>query len=631
MSARTQIPAKQNNPSRTVAFPARDALYLSSSEKTFANDELLPSLPVPPLNQTISKYLDSVKSHVTEEEFMRTEEIAQNFQNGIGEDLHAKLLQKATSERNWLEKWWENIAYLSQRTPLIPLCSMSGFTNMGNVWAPTAGSQMERAALYMHFQLQFWKILRKEQLKPHNSHNVPWSMHQFRRYFNTVRIPGESIDRLECFFHTELEEPMSPTHLVILHGGHIFTFDAVDEYGDILTPPELQLQFQRIQDWCNENSPGASVGALTLADRSTWAKNREWLLKLNPENKLHMETIDTALGIVVLDDAEPTDLTGICTQTLAGDALNRWADKSISSIVFKNGTFGLISDHTPFDGLVPVVVNHFVYSSLTECGGIWRGNKNVGRDLLPPRRLDFHIDDHIKIAIEDSKRMYQTTVADCDITVGCFTEYGKAFLKQHNFHPETYAQFALQLAYYTMHGRPAPTYVTAATRQFYHGRTETMRSCFPEVIQWAHAMIEDKISSNEKLRLMQAAANKFKSLMKDCSENKGCDRHLLGLYMMAIDEGMEVPQLFLDSSWSKSGGSGNFILSTSCVGFTPLGGCVMPMKENGYGSFYNIEDNRFTFTVSAFNRCPETNAAKFFQHIELSLKNMKHLLVSAKL
>ncbi|PRD25624.1 UNVERIFIED_CONTAM: Peroxisomal carnitine O-octanoyltransferase [Trichonephila clavipes] len=352
MSARSQIPAKQNNASHTIAFPARDALYLSSSEKTFANDELLPSLPVPSLSETVSKYLDSVKGLVTENEFMRTTEIAQNFQNGIGEELHAKLLQKAVSERNWLpkrlmfqlEKWWENVAYLSQRTPLIPLCSMSGFTNMGNVWPPTAGTQMERAALLLHFQLQFWKILRKEQLKPHNSHNVTWSMHQFRRYFNTVRVPGETTDKLECFFHTELEEPMSPTHLVILHGGHIFTFDAVDEYGDILTPPELQLQFQRIEDWCKENAPGASVGALTLADRTTWAKNRKWLLKLNPENELHMETIDTALGIVVLDEAEPADLTGVCTQTLTGDALNRWADKSISCIVFKNGTFGLISD-----------------------------------------------------------------------------------------------------------------------------------------------------------------------------------------------------------------------------------------------------------------------------------------------
>jgi len=33
--------------------------FLSDDEKTFQHDESLPSLPVPPLQQTLSKYLDS--------------------------------------------------------------------------------------------------------------------------------------------------------------------------------------------------------------------------------------------------------------------------------------------------------------------------------------------------------------------------------------------------------------------------------------------------------------------------------------------------------------------------------------------------------------------------------------------
>jgi len=42
--------------------------------------------------------------------------------------------------------------------------------------------------------------------------------------------------------------------------------------------------------------------------------------------------------------------------------------------------------------------------------------------------------------------------------------------------------------------------------------------------------------------------------------------------------------------WSVvSGGGGNFILSTSCVGYTPVVGCVAPMCRDGYGFFYSIE------------------------------------------
>lgn len=37
-----------------------------------------------------------------------------------------------------------------------------------------------------------------------------------------------------------------------------------------------------------------------------------------------------------------------------------------------------------------------------------------------------------------------------------------------------------------------------------------------------------------------------------------------------------------------SGGSGNFILSTSCLGFGVSMGCTPPMCLNGYGVFYRI-------------------------------------------
>lgn len=630
MSARPQFQEKQVNPKQS-APSLRDSLYVSNSEKTFANDELLPSLPVPSLKQTIEKYLDSVKPVVTAEEYLKTQRIAEEFVNGIGKKLHAKLLQRSIEQRNWLEKWWEEIAYLTQRTSLLPLCSMAGITNMADVWPMHNESQIPRAALYMYFIVQFWKLIREERLKPHSSQNTPWTMHQFRRYFNTVRIPGEIIDRLETHFHTESEEPTTPTHIIVMHKRHIFSFDALDEYGDILTPPELELQLQRIKNWCAKNGPGASVGSLTVDDRTTWAKNREWLLQIHPENEMHMETINTALFVFVLNDGEPTTSSDILRVTLCGDSANRWADKSLTCLMNENGTVGVISDHTPFDGLVPVVGGHFAYLSLKECGGVWTGPQTVERDLLPPRRLEFHLDDHIKSAIEESRKMYQIMVDDADVFCDSFTQYGKSFLKSYTFHPETYAQLALQLAYYTMHGKPAPTYVTAATRQFYHGRTETMRSCFTEILDWVHAMVEDKNSPREKLNLMQIAADKFKSLMKDCTESRGCDRHLLGLYMISVEEGIMVPELFTDDSWIKSGGSGNFVLSTSCCGYTVVGGGVMPMKENGYGTFYNIENNRFTFTVTAFNRCPETSAAKFFHHIERALISMQHLLVSSKL
>ena len=40
-----------------------------------------------------------------------------------------------------------------------------------------------------------------------------------------------------------------------------------------------------------------------------------------------------------------------------------------------------------------------------------------------------------------------------------------------------------------------------------------------------------------------------------------------------------------------SGGAGNFILSSSFVGFTTVYGGVAPMCKNGYGVIYRIQDD----------------------------------------
>lgn len=42
------------------------------------------------------------------------------------------------------------------------------------------------------------------------------------------------------------------------------------------------------------------------------------------------------------------------------------------------------------------------------------------------------------------------------------------------------------------------------------------------------------------------------------------------------------------SLFSPSGGGGNYVLSTSLTGYTPIGGGVGPMVPDGYGVFYNI-------------------------------------------
>lgn len=72
---------------------------------TFDYDEMLPNLPVPTLEHTIERYLDSVKPFAeSQEEYNQTEKLAYTFLIGEGAVLHEKLLHHASRHRNWVNK-----------------------------------------------------------------------------------------------------------------------------------------------------------------------------------------------------------------------------------------------------------------------------------------------------------------------------------------------------------------------------------------------------------------------------------------------------------------------------------------------------------------------------------------------
>ena len=49
--------------------------------------------------------------------------------------------------------------------------------------------------------------------------------------------------------------------------------------------------------------------------------------------------------------------------------------------------------------------------------------------------------------------------------------------------------------------------------------------------------------------------------------------------------------MFPVNDFFTSGGGGNFELSTSFVGYTPVFGGVAAMTNDGYGCFYHMEQN----------------------------------------
>ena len=89
------------------------------------------------------------------------------------------------------------------------------------------------------------------------------------------------------------------------------------------------------------------------------------------------------------------------------------------------------------------------------------------------------------------------------------------------------------------------------------------------------------------------AHNKHDNLKLEASENRGCDRHFLGLRAIAHSLDIESPKIFKDISWKKSGGEENFLISSSCLGFSDTYGGCLPMCHDGYGIFYRVGDDGY--------------------------------------
>uniref|UniRef100_A0AAA9SDI4 Peroxisomal carnitine O-octanoyltransferase n=1 Tax=Bos taurus TaxID=9913 RepID=A0AAA9SDI4_BOVIN len=430
-------------------------LAKSTEERTFQYQDSLPSLPVPSLEESLKKYLESVKPFANEEEYKNTEAIVWKFQNGIGEKLQQKLLQRAKGRRNWLEEWWLNVAYLDVRIPSQLNVNFGGpASHIEHYWPPKEGTQLERGSISLWHNLNYWQLLRKEKLAVEKVGNTPLDMNQFRMLFSTCKIPGITRDSIINYFRTE-SEGHSPSHLAVLCRGRVFVFDVMHE-GYLMTAPEIQRQLTYIQKKCHSEPDGPGVAALTTEERTRWAKAREYLISLNPENLTILEKIQSSLLVFCLDDdsphVTPEDYSQVSAKILNGDPTVRWGDKSYNLIAFSNGVFGSNCDHAPFDAMVLVKVCYYVDENILENEGRWKGSEKV-RDIPVPEELVFTVDEKVLNDINQAKAQYFKQVSDLQLVVYAFTSFGKKLTKEKQLHPDTFIQLALQLAYYRLHGR----------------------------------------------------------------------------------------------------------------------------------------------------------------------------------
>ncbi|XP_076669809.1 choline acetyltransferase isoform X2 [Andrena cerasifolii] len=608
----------------------------------------------------MQKYLTQVEV-VAPNHLEKTRSLVRAFLSGPGPKLQQRLLERRQQMTNWATKWWLNDMYLT--VPLaLPINS-----NPGVVARPKRFSNQKEAAVFLARFLA--ELLNYQELLDRNGLEVervkskdgktlqPLCMAQHYQMLRIYRRPGVNADE-----QVILDRASSGDHIIVAHHNQFYSVPVRASDRDRITEAELVQQLLSIMETkADPRTP--PVGILTTAKRPVWAKAREELLK-HERNRHNLELLERCLCVVCIDDdilpitfnnplkkenrwLGHRDYANVLHHALHGGGsrhlgANRWFDKTLHVILGKDGMWGFNYEHSA--GEAPAITKAF--EDLTDkVDSMPPPDENMVPSHLPaPEKLEWNLSEQSLNHIRDAMITFDALVEDLDLCILWFDEYSKEFIKSSKISPDVYIQLALQLTHFRLHGNLVATYESASIRRFALGRVDCIRAASPEALSWAKAMCQgdpESQSTNQQTNTLDEGTKRRERIkelfdlavqmqtkeMNDNITGQGIDNHLMGLRYASKDAGEPVPEIFTDEAYEIVN---HFALSTSQV--TTKTDTIIgygPVVPDGYGCAYNLRSNGFIFSVSAFHSDGRTNATRFAQALEQSLRDMAAMVKNA--
>eukprot|EP00794_Sanderia_malayensis_P015982 gene15982-17592_t len=601
---------------------------------TFKHEMNLPRLPVPPLQQSMEKYLASVKPILAENEIECTKAVVDDFRKpgGVGEELQDKLVARFNKHDNWLAEWWDDVAYFGYQNPVV-VYSSPGIAFPKQYFAAKI-DQIRYCAKAIRAVLGFKGLIDSESLPPDMQGNDPLTMFQYNKVLSTCRIPHH----LKDFAITTPAH--QSRHVTVMCHDQAFEL-VVYKNNEPLSEEELVDDLIAIDKMASKEQGFLPVGILTSTDRRTWGKTYK-LLKKDSVNNKSLEKIIKSIFVLCLDKpcgprsnksstGEDPVMTMNVNHALHGrgtsqNSCNRWFDQVFQLAVSEDGYVGCCYEHSSAEGPpIQLLCNHI----LSRCSLEDTHTHYEPSESRQPNRLQWRLSNELEDKIQEAKDAMDQLVDDVDMKMIRYRSYGKNFPKANKISPDAFIQVGLQLAYFRLHENLAATYESASTRKFRRGRTDTIRSASIPVKEFCQAMASNDYGDSERKELFLKAVHHHVKYTKEATNGQAIDRHLLGLKLICMESGIKLPEFFRDKGYNYSL---HHKLSTSQVPSpydTVL--CFGPTVPDGYGVCYNPMEKHFNFAVSAFNSNPETSSARFAESLKTSFDDIRRLFHKSKL
>ena len=511
----------------------------------FGDEAALPRVPLPGLTDSCGRFLDWCAPLLTPAELAATGAAVEAFlvPDGPGRRLHAALAEydAAAGVHSWLDDFWP-ARYLGRRDRI------ALNANFFFLFRESGQPQLERAAgliaAAVHHKLQ----IDSGCIAPAVQRGQPQSMEQYKFLFATTRIPGAVQDTVRAPYSVQHPGPSRARHILVFCRGAMYRMDVLSPDGRPYPAEDLAAGLRAVRQAAARAAPGTSAGHLTTKARAQWAASRHALAVCHPRNGDVLGQIETALFCLCLEDFAPRDTLEACDQLLHGDGGNRWFDKSLSLIVFEDGTAGINVEHCVLDGTT-------VLSLVDALPGAPPQAQSPHSGARPAiRALEFVLDDGLRADVQAAAASFAAAGAGAASVIMSFDDFGADRAKQLGFSPDAFAQMAYQLAHKRARGLVGATYEAIATRQYQHGRTEAMRVVTPEIMRFTAVMDDPRADPATRAAAFRAAAEKHVRRAQECQAGRAPEQHLWQLQLIQRRRGRELgvtepPELYQTPGW----------------------------------------------------------------------------------
>jgi carnitine O-acetyltransferase len=594
---------------------------------TFGSEDSLPRVPLPTLEESCARFLEWCAPLLSADELAATERAVASF---LRPESPAHALQAALVEyeardgvRSWLDDFW-SIRYLGRRDRI------ALNANYFYLLHGSGQGQVERAAGLIAAALDYKWRLDAQRIPPPTQDGMALSMEQQRFLFSTTRIPGVVQDTVRAPYSEDWRGPSRERHVVVFSGGSLFRMEVVGPRGRPHTTDELAVGLRAVRERAASlDPPRLSVGHLTTKPRAEWAESRRRLLDVHPRNAVLLDSIETALFCVCLDDVAPGGAREACEQLLHGPSGNRWFDKAITFVVFADGTAGLNVEHSCLDGITIVDFMDALAASFGEEHALESGAQSQGVPAIEP--IELELGEELAADVRAAAASFAAAAADTAVEVLSLEDFGSSRVKELGVSPDAFVQMAFQLAHKRTRGFVGATYESIATRQFRNGRTEAMRVVTPEAARFVEAMVDPGVDESARRTAFLAAAETHVARARECRAGLAPEQHLWELQFLRDRRGGtvgagEALELYESPGWLVM--RDDYLSTSSTPTPNVQYGGFGPTSLHCIGVAYMLLPDRLSVHLSA-RRAMAVEMRVFAERLREAIRDLEQLVARA--